>query len=188
MRVLFLIPKNNPPELSGNFSKAFKEFVAMCLNKDPNDRPSARELLKHRFIRMAKKNSFLVELIDRHKRWKAINKNDDDDSSSDDSGGENDRDKNDVKWTFDIGTVKGPKSPVVTPPNSMELADKMKKSRPRSKALSNVLVPLLTELSQKYGAQGTAVEELLGAFHKAEDKAPGISDKLVEKLCKTVQR
>ena len=37
MRVLFLIPKNNPPELTGNFSKAFKEFVAMCLNKDPSD-------------------------------------------------------------------------------------------------------------------------------------------------------
>lgn len=188
MRVLFLIPKNNPPELSGNFSKAFKEFVAMCLNKDPNDRPSARELLKHRFIRMAKKNSFLVELIDRHKRWKAVNKNDDDDSSSDESGGENDRDKNEVKWSFDYGTVKAPKSPVVTPPNSTELADKMKKTRPRSKALSNVLVPLLTELGQKYGTQGTAVEELLDAFHKAEDKAPGISDKLVEKLCKTVQR
>lgn len=41
MRVLFLIPKNNPPELTGNFGKAFKEFVAMCLNKDPSDRPTA---------------------------------------------------------------------------------------------------------------------------------------------------
>ena len=37
MRVLFLIPKSNPPELQGNFSKLFKEFVARCLNKDPKN-------------------------------------------------------------------------------------------------------------------------------------------------------
>lgn len=71
MKVLFLIPKNPPPILDGNFSKPFREFVACCLQRDPRDRPSAKELLKHKFVRMAKKTSYLTELIERHERWKA---------------------------------------------------------------------------------------------------------------------
>ncbi|KDQ63012.1 hypothetical protein JAAARDRAFT_44062 [Jaapia argillacea MUCL 33604] len=71
MKVLFLIPKNPPPILDGNFSKPFKEFVSYCLQRDPRDRPSARELLKHKFVRMAKKTSYLTELIERHERWRA---------------------------------------------------------------------------------------------------------------------
>lgn len=38
MRVLFLIPKNPPPQLIGNqWSKSFKEFVELCLNKEPEN-------------------------------------------------------------------------------------------------------------------------------------------------------
>lgn len=42
MRVLFLIPKARAPTLEGNFSNAFKDYVALCLIKDPQDVRSSR--------------------------------------------------------------------------------------------------------------------------------------------------
>eukprot|EP01112_Ceratiomyxa_fruticulosa_P021605 TRINITY_DN7666_c0_g1_i3.p1 TRINITY_DN7666_c0_g1~~TRINITY_DN7666_c0_g1_i3.p1 ORF type:complete len:562 (-),score=149.11 TRINITY_DN7666_c0_g1_i3:434-2119(-) len=95
MRVLFLIPKNPPPTLEGgNFSRLFKEFVSLCLMKDPNDRPTAKELLKHKFIKTAKKTQFLTELLERRQRWLQVmggrededEENDDDRSKGDDDG------------------------------------------------------------------------------------------------------
>ncbi|KAG7262142.1 LOW QUALITY PROTEIN: hypothetical protein CRUP_006383 [Coryphaenoides rupestris] len=83
MRVLFHIPKSPPPTLIGDFSKSFKEFTEACLNKDPAFRPTAKELLKHKFIvKQCKKTSYLSELIDRYRRWKEEGHSD---SSSDDS-------------------------------------------------------------------------------------------------------
>ncbi|KAJ1969593.1 hypothetical protein IWQ62_000521 [Dispira parvispora] len=69
MKVLFLIPKNEPPTLMGEYSKSFKEFVTLCLHKDPAMRPTAKELLKHRFIRGARKTSQLTDLIERRDRY-----------------------------------------------------------------------------------------------------------------------
>jgi len=82
MRALFLIPKENPPTLEGNFSKSYKEFVAACLMKDPEERQSISVLLKHKFVNHKKKTSFLVDLLDKYRKWK--NENDDEEEEDDD--------------------------------------------------------------------------------------------------------
>lgn len=69
MRVLIQIPQNPPPQLFGQFTRPFKEFVDACLKKEPDRRYNCRELLKHKFVRHNRKTSFLVELIDRRRRW-----------------------------------------------------------------------------------------------------------------------
>merc|ERR1712227_1067079 len=108
MRVLFLIPKNNPPQLTGNFSKTFKEFVEACLNKDPENRPSAKELMRHPYIKKAKKNSHLMDLIDRYKKWRLTRGDESETDSGGESGGDNGGDDSDTDWNM---TVKGPPPP-----------------------------------------------------------------------------
>lgn len=87
MKVLFLIPKNPPPALDERkFSKTFQDFVSLCLQRDPRavclhyisarfeliyQRPTAKDLLRHKFIRTARKASYLTELIEKHQNWKS---------------------------------------------------------------------------------------------------------------------
>jgi len=35
MKVLFLIPQSTPPNLDASHSRAFRDFIAACLRKDP---------------------------------------------------------------------------------------------------------------------------------------------------------
>ena len=110
MKVLFLIPKNPPPVLEGTFSRPFKEFVELCLRRDPRDRPTAKELLRHPFIRKGKKTHYLTELIERHERWVIENGSKEDEDEDDGAApaaasadGTVDDQENDL---WDFGTVR----------------------------------------------------------------------------------
>eukprot|EP00727_Mastigamoeba_balamuthi_P011753 m51a1_g720 putative severin kinase (476) ;mRNA; r:450954-452807 len=121
MRVLFLIPKNPPPELDASFSKPFREFVAECLQKEPEKRPTAHDLLKHKFIKGAKKTSVLLELIQRHEAWlhdKQSSRPDDVDDAVEETGAP----EGGSGWNFDgiQSTVKAPRGQTVMPSGSFD--------------------------------------------------------------------
>ncbi|KAJ3119261.1 hypothetical protein HK100_000391 [Physocladia obscura] len=77
-KAMFLIPRSRPAQLEGDFSPQIKEFIALCLTEEPEQRPSAEELLKTRFIKgaPAKGFSLIRDLIERHEAWKASNTGD----------------------------------------------------------------------------------------------------------------
>eukprot|EP00117_Sycon_ciliatum_P009942 scpid22636/ scgid12036/ Serine/threonine-protein kinase 10 len=52
MRVLFKIPKAEPPRLvaPSRWSPEFNDFLAKCLVKDPNNRPTAEDMMAHPFL------------------------------------------------------------------------------------------------------------------------------------------
>ncbi|KAK9472942.1 kinase-like domain-containing protein, partial [Dipodascopsis tothii] len=115
MRAMFLIPRSKPPRLEGlNYSAALKEFLSLCLNERPDERPVAEELLKSKFVRFTKNlpTSSIKELVDRYTLWHnrgnvrksisvpgrgAQHTSEDDDDADDDGGG----------WDFDIGNAAG---------------------------------------------------------------------------------
>ncbi|XP_041436912.1 serine/threonine kinase 24 L homeolog isoform X2 [Xenopus laevis] len=189
MKVLFLIPKNNPPLLEGNYSKGLKEFVEACLNKEPSFRPSAKELLKHKFImRSAKKTSYLTELIDRYKRWKIEQGHEASSSDSEEDEAEQAAGSEKDYWNF-TRRKRDLKNLEPVPAQPEEVKDIPK--RPLSQCLSTIMSPLFAELKEKSQACGGnvgSIEELREAIYLAEEACPGISDSMVSQLLIRLQR
>jgi serine/threonine-protein kinase 24/25/MST4 len=104
MKVLFLIPKNAAPTLEGDFSSAFKDFVGQCLRKEPRERPTAKELLKHPFVKRAKKTTYLTELIERHERYQVHHGKSEDEAEDERPIPERRPTENEDLWDF--GTIK----------------------------------------------------------------------------------
>ena len=68
MRVLFMIPNEASPTLKdSHWSSAFVDFVSKCLVKDQNNRPSADELLQHRFVTSCRGKAILEDLVEKCK-------------------------------------------------------------------------------------------------------------------------
>ncbi|KAF8456204.1 kinase-like domain-containing protein [Terfezia claveryi] len=73
MRAIMLIPRQAPPRLEGgNWTNPLREFVALCLNERPDDRPSAEELSRTKAMKNCKlPTSLLKELVVRYDAWKS---------------------------------------------------------------------------------------------------------------------
>ncbi|KAI9592028.1 kinase-like domain-containing protein [Syncephalis fuscata] len=65
LKVLMLTLNNDPPTLDRDktkhkYSRTFKDLIDLCLQKDPNKRPTAEKLLQHNFLPKLKNHSISV--------------------------------------------------------------------------------------------------------------------------------
>lgn len=112
MRAIFLIPRNKPARLEGSqYSAALKEIVALCLDELPDERPSAEELSKTKFVRGSKgiPTSTIKDLISRYMHWREHNKSRDSMAvyNRHSIGSEEDivDHSDDFRWDFDTSTA-----------------------------------------------------------------------------------
>jgi serine/threonine protein kinase len=100
MRVLFMIPKFDSPKLKNQsaWSDNFHSFLALCLDKDADKRPTADELLTHPFVHPNPMSQTIVQsFVERSRQAKKLRLanapqrlDDDDDENDNDDDDEED--------------------------------------------------------------------------------------------------
>jgi len=213
MKVLFMIPKHNPPTLEGDFTKHFKDFVFSCLQMEPSRRPTADDLLRTKFVSKAKKTGSLVELIERKRRWKELHQGSSD-SDKDEGKGDNKGHKM-VVWKFDdtlnegkFEEVKQQNKSSTTPngkndaqPQSKSSTDKStekvdskkppKKEKETPAALASYVYPAISKLLQENEHNDGVKEALMRlrkVFTDVESENPGVSHKLIVHIIETLKK
>eukprot|EP01089_Gocevia_fonbrunei_P008430 TRINITY_DN2010_c0_g1_i3.p1 TRINITY_DN2010_c0_g1~~TRINITY_DN2010_c0_g1_i3.p1 ORF type:complete len:347 (+),score=48.46 TRINITY_DN2010_c0_g1_i3:198-1238(+) len=71
LRALFLITTKGIPDLKEpeKWTKEFRDFVAKSLEKDPEKRPSATELLKHPYLKSACDGPTILKIVEEARRY-----------------------------------------------------------------------------------------------------------------------
>jgi len=144
------------------------------LKKEADKRPPAKELLKHRFIKNAKKTSYLTELIERYEKWVAEGHGSE--SSSDESDKSDNEDQS-APWDFATVNAKNNN-------NVKNVAQAIKEEQNgEAMILTSVVSPILTKLAgNASGGAKSAIESLKKDFDAAEKSSPGFTHNFVSEI------
>ncbi|KAN0025672.1 hypothetical protein ACTFIU_010266 [Dictyostelium citrinum] len=173
MKVLFQIPYRDPPKLKNqeNYSKDFINFIQSCLQKDPNQRKTASELLKHPFVTNTKEKGVLTDLITKYRKFRAAELEEgaeEDEDSSEQEGMDSDDKDSDLKKS--IGTSDR-KSTLIANGNSSSTSSLSPPASPSQRKSTGQNLQLPQILEQQHQQQPQSSQSLQQqAINKSTDR------------------
>jgi len=175
MRAIFMIPSRPPPKLSepDNWGKDFNEFIGRCLTKNPENRPTASELLQDAFVKRTVDASVLnsliesaMELIKLHGREEAMGLNESDEEEEENQGNSETFVKSSTVTSTANFSSQSQYSTIVVSEDDSQGTMKMSNS---NNANDNYVPPFMQQFNNKYKEKSTGeLKEMLNSFSEPE--------------------